>query len=307
MRRKTLCQTIAGNNCDMLIVTTFQSDPEAIKARKGVVISSRVHPGETGASWMMKGIIDYLTGPFLQAKILRDNFVFKIIPMLNIDGVINGSSRCNLAGVDLNRCWIDPSRKLHPTVYHMKSMIKKLQEDRDIFLVCDLHGHSRKKNIFMYGNSGRVNDRLKERIFPCLMDKNCDIFNFVDCAFSVQKAKESTARVAIWKELNITNTFTLEASFCGPDQGKFADYHFNLDLLQEVGHKFCETILDFCDPDQIKVKQVLEELEIMLPKASDSDSGDESGNEGSGEEGGVNSDNNEGDQVKPAKKKVTKP
>ena len=54
--------------------------------------------------------------------------------------------------------------------------------------------------------------------------------------------------------MNITNTFTLEASFCGPDQGKFADYHFNLDLLQEVGHKFCETILDFCDPDQIKVK-----------------------------------------------------
>lgn len=259
---------------------------------------------------MMKGIIDYLTGPFLQAKILRDNFVFKIIPMLNADGVINGSSRCNLAGVDLNRCWIDPSRKLHPTVYHMKNLIKKLQEDRDIFLVCDLHGHSRKKNIFMYGNSGRVNDRLKERIFPCLMDKNCDIFNFADCAFAVQKAKESTARVVCWKELNITNTFTLEASFCGPDQGKFADYHFNLDLLQEVGHKFCETILDFCDPDQIKVKQVLEELEIMLPKASDSESDEDSGEHASGEDQNANSDNDgagapaTGETVKPVKKKA---
>ena len=116
------------------------------------------------------------------------------------------------------------------------------------------------------------------------MDKNCDVFNFADCAFAVQKAKESTARVVMWKEMNITNTFTLEASFCGPDQGKFADYHFNLDLLQEVGHKFCETILDFCDPDQIKVKQVLEELEIMLPKASDSESDEESGDLASGEE-----------------------
>jgi len=141
-------------------------------------------------------------------------------------------------------------------------------------LVCDLHGHSRKKNVFMYGNSGRVNDRLKERIFPCLMDKNSEIFNFADCSFAVQKAKESTARVAIWKELGITNTFTLEASFCGADQGKFADYHFNQDLLQEVGHRFCETILDFCDPDQTKVRSVLEELEIMLPKASDSESSD---------------------------------
>ena len=87
----------------MLIITTFGSEPEAIKQRKGVVISSRVHPGESGSQHMMKGIIDYLIGPSLGARLLRDNFVFKIIPMLNPDGVINGSTRCNLAGVDLNR------------------------------------------------------------------------------------------------------------------------------------------------------------------------------------------------------------
>lgn len=109
-----------------------------------------------------------------------------------------------------------------------------------------------------------------------MVDKNCDIFNFADCAFSVQKAKESTARVVMWKEMGITNTFTLESSFCGADQGKFADYHFNAELLTEVGHRFCDTILDFCDPDLVKVKQVLAELEIMLPKASDSESEDES-------------------------------
>lgn len=67
------------------------------------MISSRVHPGETGASFMVKGIIDYLVGASLGARILRDNFVFKVIPMLNPDGVINGNTRCNLAGVDLNR------------------------------------------------------------------------------------------------------------------------------------------------------------------------------------------------------------
>lgn len=80
----------------------------------------------------------------------------------------------------------------------------------------------------------------------------------------------------MWKEMGITNTFTLEASFCGADQGKFADYHFNTDLYQEVGHRFCDTILDFCDPDQVKVKAVLEELEIMLPKASESESDEDS-------------------------------
>lgn len=43
-----------------------------------------------------------------------------------------------------------------------------------------------------------------------------------------------------------------------------------------MGHRFCDTILDFCDPDQVKVKAVLEELEIMLPKASESESDEES-------------------------------
>ena len=289
MRRRPLCQTLAGNNCDMLIITTFNSDPEAIKNRKGVVISSRVHPGETGASFMMKGIIDYLVGPSLNAKILRDNFVFKIVPMLNPDGVINGSTRCSLAGVDLNRVYSDPSRKLHPTIYHIKMMVKKLQEDREIFLVCDLHGHSRKKNVFMYGCSGKINDRLKERIFPCLLEKNSDIFSFADCCFAVQKSKESTARVVFWKELGITNSYTLESSFCGADYGKYADFHFNTDLSQEVGHKFCETIIDFCDPDQVKVKSILEELEIMFPKGSDDESeeGSNADSDFSGDEGGI--------------------
>jgi murein tripeptide amidase MpaA len=77
--------------------------------KKGVVISARVHPGESNASWMMKGVIDFLIGDTVEAQILRNNFVFKIIPMLNPDGVINGNYRCSLAGCDLNRRWKHPS------------------------------------------------------------------------------------------------------------------------------------------------------------------------------------------------------
>lgn len=69
---------------------------------------------------MMKGIIDYLVGSSIGARVLRDNFVFKIIPMLNPDGVINGNTRCNLSGVDLNRQWIEPNKKLHASIYHTK-------------------------------------------------------------------------------------------------------------------------------------------------------------------------------------------
>lgn len=40
---------------------------------------------------MIQGLMDFLTGNTMDAKILRDNFVFKIVPMLNPDGVINGN------------------------------------------------------------------------------------------------------------------------------------------------------------------------------------------------------------------------
>ena len=185
----------------MLIVTTFGADLEEIKRRKGVVISSRVHPGETNSSLMIKGMIDYLVGPSLGARMLRDTFVFKIIPMLNPDGVINGNTRCNLVGVDLNRVWIEPNKKLHPSIWHTKQLLIEFQKERELFLFCDLHGHSRKKNMFMYGNCEKNDTRYREKVFPYLLEKAADIFNFNDCSFAIQKSKESTARVVGWKEL----------------------------------------------------------------------------------------------------------
>jgi hypothetical protein len=47
--------------------------------------------------------------------------------MLNIDGVIIGNYRCDLAQVDLNRQWIDPNKKQHPTIFYTKQMIKRMK------------------------------------------------------------------------------------------------------------------------------------------------------------------------------------
>ncbi len=176
----TLCTTLAGNKCDYLTVTSWKPG-----SKKGVVISARVHPGESVGSWMMKGVLDFITDPNdWEAQILRDNYIFKIIPMLNPDGVINGNYRCSLAGCDLNRRWKTPSKILHPTIYHLKKMIAQMKEERPISLFCDLHGHSRKKNIFMYGCS---NSKCPEetRIFPFILGKLCPFFNFHDSWFGV--------------------------------------------------------------------------------------------------------------------------
>ena len=95
-----LTRTLAGNRCDYLTITSKDKDPKSAKAlaKKGVFISARVHPGESNASWMMKGVIEFLVSNTPEAKALRDHFVFKIVPILNPDGVINGNYRCSLAG-----------------------------------------------------------------------------------------------------------------------------------------------------------------------------------------------------------------
>jgi len=126
IKRKVLCKSLSGEDCDVLTITSADN-LENFSKRKGVVLTSRVHPGETVASWMMRGALLFLTDPKnLEAKMLRENFVFKVIPMLNPDGVINGNYRCSLAGCDLNRRWKTPNKTLHPTIYHTKRLVKQI-------------------------------------------------------------------------------------------------------------------------------------------------------------------------------------
>ena len=75
--------------------------------------------------------------------------------------------------------------KICPENFATKVMMRKTQDSRDILFYCDFHGHSRSKNLFMYGCSNQKADRLKERIFPLLYSKNCDVFSFTGCNFAV--------------------------------------------------------------------------------------------------------------------------
>ena len=85
---------------------------------------ARQHPGETVGSFVMQGVIDFLTSEHPIARHLRREVVFKVIPMVNPDGVIHGHYRTSLSGADLNRRWKKINRKLYPTLYAAKKMIK---------------------------------------------------------------------------------------------------------------------------------------------------------------------------------------
>lgn len=197
---------------------------------------------------MMKGLIDFLVSSAPEARVLREKFVFKIVPMINPDGVINGNYRCSLCGSDLNRRWKTPSKVLHPVVHSIKRMVKSFSKERDIALYCDFHGHSRRKNIFMYGNN--YSDKPDTtRVFPYILSKLCDYFSFEQSRFSMHKSKESTARIAMWKEIKIPNIFTMEASFCGADRGALAEQHFTTEHLMTAGRRVLEALLVYCKID----------------------------------------------------------
>jgi cytosolic carboxypeptidase protein 2/3 len=145
-----------------------------------------------------------------------------------------------------------------------KEMMRKTQDSRDILFYCDYHGHSRAKNLFMYGCANSKADRLKEKIFPWLFGKSYENFKFESCNFAVQKAREGTARVVMWKEFNLINSFTLETTFCGATEGRYKDCHFSIQTLKDCGRQFCKTLLDYAS-SEAKVKEARRELEILFP------------------------------------------
>ncbi|ERE90331.1 cytosolic carboxypeptidase 3 [Cricetulus griseus] len=264
---RVLCHTLARNMVYVLTITTPLKNSDSRK-RKAVILTARVHPGETNSSWIMKGFLDYILGDSSDARLLRDTFIFKVVPMLNPDGVIVGNYRCSLAGRDLNRNYTSLLKESFPSVWYTRNMIHRLMEKREVILYCDLHGHSRKQNIFMYGCDGSNRSKakglyLQQRIFPLMLSKNCpNKFSFSACKFNVQKSKEGTGRVVMWK-MGIRNSFTLEATFCGSTLGNKRGTHFSTKDLESMGYHFCDSLLDYCDPDRSKYFRCLKELEEM--------------------------------------------
>ncbi len=84
-----------------------------------VLVTCRVHPGETAASYALEGLLQFLLNKSdVRAGILRKLFTFVVVPMLNPDGVHRGFYRMDTRGQNLNRCYnIAQSHKQYHLVY----------------------------------------------------------------------------------------------------------------------------------------------------------------------------------------------
>ncbi|KAM9586594.1 cytosolic carboxypeptidase 1 isoform 3-T11 [Morphnus guianensis] len=138
---------------------------------------------------------------------------------------------------------------------------------------CDYHGHSRKKNVFMYGCSIKetmwhtnVNaascDLIEDpgyRALPKILSQTAPAFFMGSCSFVVERSKESTARVVVWREIGVQRSYTMESTLCGCDQGKYKGLQIGTRELEEMGAKFCVGLL--------RLKRMASPLEYNLPSS----------------------------------------
>lgn len=264
---QSLCTSLGGLPVPIVTATaSINADgvrytTEEIRARPICVLTARIHPGETNSSYVMHGLLDALAGGRDEStprvadvsRALLQRFVFKIVPMLNPDGVLMGNHRCSLAGVDLNRDYLHPEPETNPVIYSLKQLLRHhmQREQRPVTLFTDFHGHSRATNFLIYGctqataaatSKGKKKGAPEEcaslggegdggppppdpfapeKILPTVLSNVCPSFSISQSSFATAKSKRNTGRVVMHQQFGIRMSYTVEGTMVG---GKGANY-----------------------------------------------------------------------------------
>lgn len=197
----------------------------AFKSMKPIIfISARVHPGETPGSFILDGFIQAILSQDVRGFFLRKNYVFKIIPVLNPDGVYRGHFRVDQNSVNLNRCYESPSFVDQPTIYASKVYFEYLYNTgAGINMYLDFHAHNSKKGCFLFGNRLDSDKQIENELFAKIIELNSTFFDFNDCDFSERSMstkdpkdhfnKEGSGRVSFYKNTGIVCSYTVECAY----------------------------------------------------------------------------------------------
>jgi len=161
---QTIGKTVGGR--DLLLWTITHGDN---KSKKTIWLMFRQHSWESGSSWVGEGAIRTLLSD--QSRKLREEVIWKIIPLCDPDGVARGGIRFNANGFDLNRNWdlVDPIKM--PEITAQRNAVKQwLEGGNHIDLLLSLH--NTETNEYLEGppdNGGNGKFKpLAERVFQIL-------------------------------------------------------------------------------------------------------------------------------------------
>ncbi|XP_032686255.1 cytosolic carboxypeptidase 6 isoform X2 [Odontomachus brunneus] len=216
-KRETLAESIQKRSVELVTITSDLEDTE--RPRKVVVVLARVHPGESPSSFVCQGLMDFLVSAHPIAQVLREYVIFKIVPMLNPDGVFLGNYRSSVMGLDLNRSWNCISEWIHPTLLAARSLLKSLEKNSQTPLDCvlDLHAHTNATGVFVYGSTYEDVYRYERHIvLPKLLAQHAEDYELGNTMYNQDHNKAGTARrylCSILKEH--VNCYSIEVSMYG--------------------------------------------------------------------------------------------
>ena len=135
-----------------MVSITNQEAP--VEEKQTVLVIALQHAGEDAGGYLVEGMIEYLLSGNPDAADARSNFVYHIVPMMNPDGIYNGTSRYNSNMEDLNSIWLDESLT-QPEVAGVKEWVRQRQDNgNQLSLFIDVHNHTQKnrRNVFIFQN-----------------------------------------------------------------------------------------------------------------------------------------------------------
>lgn len=286
---ENLIKTVEGLDVPLITITNHDSKLEVnetynildgvsqcpkFENKKPVIqLSCRVHPGETPASHAQNGVIKFQLKPDKDANMLRHNFVFKIVPSLNPDGVWNGHFRKDRYQQNLNRFYKRPDVVKQPTCFVLKKLMEYFTENHRLIFFSDFHAHSSTRNNFVYGNHCNFVRQVEARLFTKIFDKLESSFTYEDCDFSAYQmkskekgddaGKEGSARVQGYHQCSLAHSYTLEMSYHSSME-KENEIKVEIDPLElidmeRVGENFQHSLLY-----QFGIKKKIDDIEVNL-------------------------------------------
>ncbi|XP_072401658.1 cytosolic carboxypeptidase 6-like [Diabrotica undecimpunctata] len=248
-KRELLENTVQKRRVDLVTIGSLDKNNPKSK-RRVIAIMARVHPGESPSSFVCQGLLELLISSNSVATTLREHVIFKVIPMINPDGVFLGNYRSTVIGADLNRCWNISNQWCHPTIRAVIDMLVRIDKNKEFQLdfVIDIHAHSSLKGCFVYGNSYEDVYRYERHIlFPKLLANTLDDYVPENTMFNSDVNKVGTARRYLCSVLNDkVNCYTFEVSIYGYKlKGSEVVIPYTEDTYMRCGRNLVKTFLEY--------------------------------------------------------------
>ncbi len=217
-RLETLTQSPGGRDVPVL----FFGDPEQA-GREMIVAVARQHAGETPGSFTLEGFIEQFIAGGACGRWLRERGLLVVMPVMDPDGVAEGSFGKNQEPVDINRDWTGESK--WPQVAAARQLIADLAARHRYMLFLDFHAPCAHEPAFVYLSPDDMVPpeplRWQRRFVELLAERPCPWFDFhaEDCY--VGERHEGMAKIAQANEHGCA-AITLETPYNKTRDGRIA-------------------------------------------------------------------------------------